>query len=150
MNETPTIVVANVLISEDNELLMGLRSDRLEWEVPGGKVQDETLVEAYNRELLEETGMCTDERPSLLGISEPDPAHFGGRRYVILFMQVRSWHGFPQRMEPEKCLSWRWFSLDDLPPPEKCTPGSRDFFANILPRIRQQENGHGGPEADPD
>lgn len=131
------LVVANVLITPDNHILMGLRADRMEWEIPGGKVEDETLFEAYNRELLEETGMWTDDVPSLVGVSEP---RIDGRRYLILFLLAHSWHGFPQRLEPEKCLAWRWFPLDGLPPTEKCTPGTRDFINRILPNLSRYEH----------
>lgn len=131
----PVLVAAAVLYNGAGELLMALRADRLQWEVPGGKVGDETLTQAFRRELAEETGMVSDEDPVFLGVSEPDPAEFAGTRFVIHFLLVRSWRGFPQRMEPEKCLALRWFPADRLPPPERLTPGTRDFVMHILPAL---------------
>jgi 8-oxo-dGTP pyrophosphatase MutT (NUDIX family) len=134
----PIVVVACVLLNNFKEILMGLRADRLEWEVPGGKLDNERLVDGFNRELLEETGIQALGTPQLLGISEPDPSHFKGNRYMIHFMVIRDWKGFPRRLEPDKCLNWRWFSLDELPPLDKCTPGTRDFFTQILPHYLQE------------
>lgn len=131
----PTLVAAAVLMNPDGDILMGLRADRVEWEVPGGKVGDEYSREALLRELGEETGLSSDDTPTLLGVSETDPAEFNGQRFVILFYLLRTWAGFPRVMEPEKCLAWRWFPLTELPPMEKCTPGTRDFMKNILPAL---------------
>lgn len=133
MDGKPIPVVACVLMNDSTEILMGLRADRIEWEVPGGKLDNETLKEAFYRELAEETGIQATGKPQLLGVSEPDPANFNGARYMIHFMLMREWKGFARRLEPDKCLSWRWFHLSELPPLEKCTPGTRDFFMNILP-----------------
>jgi 8-oxo-dGTP diphosphatase len=139
VSDRPVLVVAAVLLTPDHQLLMGLRADVLEWEVPGGKVEDETLAEAFARELREEAGVWTDEAPALMGVAEPDPTKNDGVRYVVHFLCVRHWHGFPQRMEPHKCMMWRWFPLTGLPPMKKMTPGTRQFVKNILPKFLQEE-----------
>lgn len=136
---SPELVAACVLVNPRGEVLMGLRADRREWEVPGGKVQDESVLDAWHRELKEEAGLTTDVYPDFLGVSEPDPAEFGGRRYFIVFLAVRHWEGTPAVREPDKCLEWRWWPLSALPPAEKMTPGTRDFAREMVPSLLQEE-----------
>ncbi|ALO98807.1 hypothetical protein SHL15_7821 [Streptomyces hygroscopicus subsp. limoneus] len=36
---------------------------------------------------------------------------------VQLFFRARRWEGEPKRQEPDKCLSWQWWNVKDLPEP---------------------------------
>ncbi len=136
----PIMVVANVLVNPAGEVLLGLRTDRVQWECPGGKVDDENVLDAWHRELREETGIVTTDAPFLLGITEAPPEEYNGNRFVVLYFVVRTWQGFPQRREPEKCLMWKWFAPDDLPPEANLTPFTREFVKYILPALAIKES----------
>lgn len=128
----PTLVASTVLLS-DNAILMGLRADSCLWECPGGKVESDGLVASWHRELKEETGLTTDETPRLCGVAEM--IGVDQKPYCILFLFVRSWNGFPQRLEPEKCLAQQWFGFDELPDPKRCTPATAVFMRDYLPGL---------------
>ncbi len=132
----PTLVVRNVLLSSAGELLLGLRSDTTLWELPGGKVDDETTVEAGVREQYEETGIVlSPERGvvqlgfhDVLGMKDPT------KRSVELYLGWRGWEGFAGVME-DAHLQWRWYSRSELPPDDKLMPGTRHFCMNVLPLL---------------
>jgi len=53
--------VKGIIITADHKVLLLHRPDQIRWDLPGGGVDDgETLVEAYTREIQEETGMTID------------------------------------------------------------------------------------------
>lgn len=139
----PVLVAAAVLLTANRRLLMCYRADGQGWEVPGGKVEDETVAEGCRRELLEETGIeANDPAPPLLGIAEPDPALLWGVRYCIHFLLIRSWKGEPRVGEPDKCRAWWWFPVSALPPVRGCSPGSGIFIETILPDFLKRVDGH--------
>jgi hypothetical protein len=39
-----------------------------------------------------------------------------GKHFVDIGVLARYNGGEPRIMEPDKCLEWRWFDLDQLPP----------------------------------
>lgn len=136
----PVAVVANVLVSGQGEVLLGLRGDLLQWEVPGGKVEDETLAEAGRREQEEETGMLLRGTPSCLGYAD---VVLRGVRYLVVFLAWREWEGFP-RLREENTLRWRWFAADALPAAKDMTPGTRKLFGELSPFPAQGAAARGG------
>jgi 8-oxo-dGTP diphosphatase len=129
----PTLVVRNVLVGEDDALLLGRRADCELWEFPGGKVDDEAYADAARREQLEETGMRLLGEPALLGVAEGFSQRKPDRRFVEIFLGWRRWAGYPRRVEPNKCLGWRWFGVKELPAADALTVSARAFVAEILP-----------------
>jgi 8-oxo-dGTP diphosphatase len=128
MTDSPLVeVVGCVLVAGDNHILLGRRADNGLWADPGGKVNPgESLGRAAIRELLEETGIKV--------AIEFMPRHIGSHSYGgfnVHFMLVKGWMGFPRRMEPEKCLEWRWFRLSRTPAPSKCTPGTARLLMDL-------------------
>ena len=92
------------------------KNERGTWEFPGGGVEfGEKLVEAIQRELMEEYGMVI-EVTDLLGVDDhilPDE----GQHWVSPTYLARHVSGQPQILEPGKCAAIGWFRLDDLPSP---------------------------------
>lgn len=122
-----------VMIIKENKILLGLRNpDKIKasselqgqgtWTMPGGKVKFmEKLVDAAQRELLEETNL-TATKLEFLCISDDmtEDAH-----YVTVGFIAKEYKGKIKAMEPETILEWKWFDLDNLPtnlykPSQKC------------------------------
>lgn len=96
-----------LLIKRDQPPAQGL------WSIPGGKQEaGETVVEACQREVQEETGLLVEVK-QLVAVVE---RRLEGFHYVILdFMAVLL---DPTRMEPSAqtdVSEAKWVSLDDLP-----------------------------------
>ncbi len=134
VSKRPILVASNVLIDPTGKILMGLRAESLRWEVSGGKVEDETLVQAAIREHEEETGMTLLGTPRLLGWADVtgDGAITKDQRFVCVFLLWEHWHGFP-RLNEGKHLRWAWVAPEDLPPLEAMTQGTRVLVTGILP-----------------
>ncbi len=102
------------------QILLGLRIGSHasgEWGAPGGKVEfGDRILKTAEKETLQETGLrvtairliCVGEEMRYI---ESDDTHF------VDFGVLAQYHGGePRIMEPNKCLEWRWFDLDQLPP----------------------------------
>lgn len=127
----PRLTVGNILLTDDNKVLMGLRADCDLWEFPGGKVEDETLVEAAIREMSEESGVILKGAPETLCYAD---VNITEGRFFLIFLIWKEWENYPQRMEPNKCLEWKWISIADINP-EKCTKGSKQALAHLKARV---------------
>lgn len=112
---------------------MGLRAENSKWEFPGGKVDDEPVEAAARREQKEESGMVLKGAPTVLGYLEVQSDKPGRQRYFEVIFGWREWSGFPQRLEEDKCLAWRWFPVDDLPAMDACCKGTQDVIRSLLP-----------------
>lgn len=128
----PVVVARNILLSSKGECLLGLRSDLLRWELPGGKVEDESAQDAAIREMLEETDIDLVGEPTYLGYADVISLKRARQRSLDLFFLWPSWTGFARVCE-EKHLQWRWFSLDGLPPTSKLMPSTTYCLTQLLP-----------------
>jgi 8-oxo-dGTP diphosphatase len=131
--ERPIVVAANVLITPDNLLLMGRRSDCAKWEVPGGKLEaGETVEQAGRREMYEETGMLLYGNPVLLGFADvPGAVDADTRTYVVIFIRWPAWEGFPHPKDGH--TGWQWWDLNSMPSPSSCTVGTVKLLTELLP-----------------
>ena len=118
MSELVRVGVAVVII-RDGKILLGERigsHGANTWATPGGHLEMGEEIEACAiRETLEETGLEVSE-VSPLGFSN-DVFNPLNKHYVTLYVVASGVEGEPEIMEPNKCLAWQWFGLDELPEP---------------------------------
>ena len=112
--------IAVILVNKSNQILLGKRIGKFNpgvYALPGGKPEyGENPEDTARREIKEETGL------KIIG----DLHQFGwvnnyfpqdGSHYITLFYIARSFEGELINMEPDKCESWNWYNLDNLPNP---------------------------------
>ena len=118
MSEHVRVGVAVVII-RDGKILLGERigsHGANTWATPGGHLDmGEEIAACAIRETLEETGLKVSE-VSQLGFSN-DVFNPLNKHYVTLYVVANGVEGEPEIMEPNKCLGWQWFGLDELPKP---------------------------------
>jgi 8-oxo-dGTP diphosphatase len=118
MSEHVRVGVAVVII-RDGKILLGERigsHGANTWATPGGHLEmGEEIAACAIRETLEETGLKVSD-VSQLGFSN-DVFNPLNKHYVTLYVVANDVEGKPKIMEPNKCLGWQWFALDELPKP---------------------------------
>ena len=114
--ERPKIGVG-VLIFQDDKILLGKRKNSHgsnSWAPPGGHLEfQETLQECAIREVLEETGLILDH--VIKGPYTNDIFKDENKHYITIFMLAKYIAGEPKVLEIDKCESWQWFDLNNLP-----------------------------------
>lgn len=132
----PILVVSNALINSKREILLGLRADCGRWEIPGGKVEAEAVIDGGRREQREESGMKLLGTPKLLGYADGWEWNgvVGKKWHVCLLFLWKEWEGEPKLVDGSH-LEWKWFPLDNPPPLENMNYGTRNFFKNIFPGV---------------
>ena len=117
MNEL-TRVGIGVMICKDGKVLLGKRKGSHgagEYSFTGGHLDYmESFEDCARRETKEESGIEIENIrfQCLSNVTAYAPKH-----YVHIGL-IADWKlGVPEVMEPEKCESWGWYSLDALPTP---------------------------------
>ena len=97
--------------------------------MPGGGVEaGESVHEALQREIGEETGAVLSGAPELFGLYRNAPVH--RRDHVALFV-CRDWHQPVQpRLPNVEIVDCRLFAVTDLPP--DTTTATRNRLSEIL------------------
>ncbi len=118
MTEENPKVGVGVLILKDGKVLLGKRKGSHgegEFAFPGGHLEYmESFADCATRETMEECGVeiANIRFQFLANVTKYAPKHYV---HVGLIADWKS--GEPQVLEPEKCESWEWYALDDLPEP---------------------------------
>ena len=118
MEENIVKVGIGVMIMKHGKVLLGKRKGKHgagEYAWPGGHFEYmESFTESAKREVMEETGMQIKNIKflRLLNLKKYFPKH-----YVDIGLIAEWESGEPQVLEPEKCESWDWYSMDKLPSP---------------------------------
>jgi 8-oxo-dGTP diphosphatase len=116
----------HLILRRGEQILLGQRQNTGfaddSWHLPSGHTEDgESATTALIREAGEEIGVS-------IGPAEVRFVHLMHHRTdsgrIALFFEVTRWHGEPENREPNKCVSWDWFALTDLP-------------ANVIPYAAQ-------------
>ncbi len=117
MDQIPRVVVS-VLVFKEGKVLLNFRKGSFAHDMfgtPGGKVDNmETFQQCADRECAEEAGITIGRLTfiCLMNNFAHAPHHF-----VNLCVAADWLDGEPQVLEPEKCASWGWYDLDNLPSP---------------------------------
>lgn len=112
------MVGVGVMIMRDGAVLLGKRKGSHGsgyFAFPGGHLEHlEGFEECAHREVLEETGMeITNLKLQIVANTKK----YAPRHYVHIGL-VADWvSGCLENKEPDKCESWGWYALDNLPQP---------------------------------
>lgn len=125
--EAPSGTVLNVVgvhlyLERDGQVLLGLRHPDSayaggSWHVLAGHCEAEAASACLVREADEEAELVIEstdvELIHTVHMREQptDPPR------VQLFFRALRWEGEPKLREPDKCVSWRWWNVKDLPEP---------------------------------
>ena len=126
MEQQKPKVGIGVMIMRDGKVLLGERKGSHgegEYSFPGGHLEYmESFGECARRETREECGIEIDNIrfQFLSNVIKYAPKH-----YVHIGLTADYKNGEPKVLEPEKCESWDWYAIDDLPQPifEMCQQG---------------------------
>lgn len=118
------IVAVSGLIRDKSGRVLLIHSPRREWEFPGGQVEEgESLTEALEREVMEETGV-TVSVGALVGIYSNIKSH------IVMFGFICEWIGGEPQTGPE-AIEIEWVEQDAAL--ERVThPAIRDRLRDML------------------
>ena len=116
-SERPKVGIG-VMIFKDKKILFGKRKNSHgegEYATPGGHFEYmESFEESAKREVKEETGIEIENVKFLCLVNMKD---YAPKHYVHIWLTA-DWKSEEAKvMEPEKCESWSWYDLEDLPQP---------------------------------
>lgn len=108
-----------VMIMRDNKVLLGLRQGSHgagEWSFPGGHLEwGESIFQTAIRESKEECGLDVSDLELISVADEMRYLKSDDKHYINIGVKANPSVGEPKLMEPDKCLEWQWFDLNDLP-----------------------------------
>ncbi|HVZ67164.1 MAG TPA: NUDIX domain-containing protein [Patescibacteria group bacterium] len=118
MNGNRPKVGVGVMIFKNGKILLGKRKSshgKGEYAWPGGHLEHmESFEECIRREVREETGM---EIKNIKFLRLMNFKNYAPKHYVDICL-VADWKsGKPKVLEKDKCESWDWYDLDNLPKP---------------------------------
>ncbi len=115
----PRVGIGIMIKNENGEVLLGLRKGSHgsgEWSFPGGHLEfGETIYETAKREVKEETGLNIDDFHLISVADEMRYIETDNKHYLNIGVSGLYQGGTPAVMEPDKCVKWEWFNLDNLP-----------------------------------
>lgn len=108
-----------VLVFKNDKVLLGKRKDvghgKGEYAGPGGHLEfGESFETCAKRECREEAGI---EITNIKFLRLYNLKKYAGKHYVDIGLVAEWKSGVPQVLEPERCESWDWYDLDNLPQP---------------------------------
>lgn len=120
-----------IILDEQQRILLLHRNTpkRVQWEIPGGKIDgEEDAAKTAEREVEEELGVNVDILRKL------GDRHFSEdgftMHYTWFLAEVAS--GSPHIAEPNTYDDLRFFSLDDLKTIEDTSPNTRNFVDELV------------------
>ncbi|MFI8515802.1 NUDIX domain-containing protein [Streptomyces sp. NPDC085460] len=128
------IIGVHLYLEHDGKVLLGLRHPDSAyagdtWHALAGHCAYEAATDCLVREAREEAGLVLDPADldlvhTVHMIDKPgDPPRIG------LFFRARYGESEPEVREPDKCVAWEWFGVEDLP--ERVVPYTRAAIEGI-------------------
>jgi 8-oxo-dGTP diphosphatase len=119
--KTPQLVPKSgvgVMVLKDGKYLLGKRKSSHgegEYACPGGHLEYlESFEECARREVMEECGI---EIKNIRFLYVANLTKYTPKHYVHITVLADWKSGTPKVLEPDKCESWDWYELDNLPTP---------------------------------
>jgi len=118
MEEQKPKVGVGILIFKNGKILLGKRKGSHgegEYAFPGGHLEYmESFEDCAKREIAEECGIEVENIrfEFLANLVKYAPKH-----YVHIGLMADWKSGEPKVLEPDKCESWAWYNIDNLPEP---------------------------------
>lgn len=117
MVNEPEHLGCTVIVLSDKKVLLGKRVNSYKsghFGCPGGRLElTEPLIECAKRELLEETGIKATKIEYVGAVRELQD----GYNFIHFTFVCSKWIGNIRAMEPNKCESWDFYSVETLPEP---------------------------------
>lgn len=122
------------LEDDAGRVLLGLRHPESRyagdtWHYLAGRCEQESATACLVREAQEEAGLVIDpadlELVHLVHVVDGP----GGQPLMQLVFRAHRWKGVPRVLEPDKCLTWRWWAPHELP--DRLVPYARTAIAGI-------------------
>lgn len=120
MSNQVRVGVGLFIFNEQGQVLLGLRKGSHAsgtWAAPGGHLEmGETWEVCAAREAKEETALKI--KPTDIKFAKVTNDIFSSEKHYITLCMTVMWNsemGMPQVLEPDKCESWQWFDLTNLP-----------------------------------
>lgn len=118
MENNITKVGVGVMIMKDGKVLLGKRKALHglgEYSAPGGHLEYmESFEDAVIREVSEECGV---KIKNIQFVHVANIFAYKPKHYINVCFSADWESGEPQVLEPDKCESWGWYELDQLPEP---------------------------------
>ncbi len=118
--QRPGVGIGVIIQNDKGQILFGKRkgSHSPYYSIPGGHLENgESFEEAARKEIIEETGLDLKELSLVALTNNLRTYEETGKHYVSITFLCKAFEGEPKVMEPEKCESWGWYDIDDLPQP---------------------------------
>lgn len=135
VGSSPLITVGSwlLVVNENNEVLMQLRSDYNSWDFPGGVMElGEGIEDVSKRELYEETGLILDNLEILDVFSgEKTFREYpnGDKLYVVsVLCLVRRFHG-DLKINDDESKELKWFPVSEIP--SNLSPVTANYIDDI-------------------
>jgi ADP-ribose pyrophosphatase YjhB (NUDIX family) len=122
-----TLGVRGIALNETGQVLLVKHTYLEGWWLPGGGVdRGETLSQAVLREMREEAGLVSEQRPRLVSIHSNEK-FFPGDHVAIFLIEA---FAMTERTSHGEIAEIGWFDPHDLP--EDTTRATRDRLAEVL------------------
>ena len=112
-----SIGTAIIVINKQKQILLGKRINCVKsgfFGLPGGKLdKGEMVLNSAIRELNEETNLSAKKIKCLTTVKEWQDDQ--GCDFVHFVFLCNEWVGKVKLMEPDRCESWKWFNVNEIP-----------------------------------
>ena len=116
----PLVGIGVIILNDEGKVLIGKRkgSHAPYYSIPGGHLElGETFEYAAIKEIKEETNLDIENPKVICVVNNLETYAEEGKHYISVILFTKEYSGTLKIMEPEKCESWQWCDISDLPLP---------------------------------